>query len=124
MSHPYRTPGIFSYMKQIDLNPATPGLPVIDPLDERALHLFGVSAGPFGQPTRSQKIKNLGTTRVLVSFDYGYKSGFGSQTPPTVHATVEPDEEIETFAFSRHALVWLQTAPTQGVQALVRVSAW
>lgn len=111
------------YLKRIDLNPAAPLGPVMNPLSPLALFMFGFEAA-------AQEITNLGTTSVFVSFDFAYDQGIlvvPMPQWPTVHAVLQPGQSVRRESHARRSvIVWLDPTmpPPAGTAAPVQVSAW
>lgn len=111
------------YLRQPDLNGPAAGIAVINPLDPRALFMFGFTA-------TGQEVRNLGPYTIFVSFDFAYDQGIPStpmQPAPVVHAVLAPGEIVRREAHTRgHLIAWIDpaAAPQPGIAAQVRVHAW
>ncbi|HET9063665.1 MAG TPA: hypothetical protein VFO62_10290 [Candidatus Binatia bacterium] len=113
------------YLRQLDLNPNINGTPapITNPLDPRALCMFGFDA-------TAQEIQNLSGYTVYVSFDYAYDQGIPAMPmppSPRVHAVLPGGSVPRPETHRRgHCIVWLDPAavPPQGIPVMVRVSAW
>lgn len=113
------------YLRQSDLNPTigAVAVPVQNPLDPRALFMFGFSA-------TEQTITNTSGYPVFVSFDFQYDTGIPiAPFPPSprVHLTLGPGQSRTLPAHARgHAIVWLDITtglPPMGAAVVVQVEA-